>query len=68
MQLLFVLCGLFLVGSESESVSFINTIPGQRHVKKKILVPALTSFAVIDSKEHFRKILTNFFEFDCCSQ
>ena len=32
---LYYVGGLFLVGSESESVSFINTIPGQRHVKKK---------------------------------
>ena len=31
-----------------------------------MLVPALSTFAVIGGKGHFRKILTQFFEF-CCS-
>ena len=34
---------------------------------QKILVPAFSSFAAVDHKEHFRKILTQIFKFGCVS-
>ena len=49
---------------------FINMIPGQFNVKtkkkQKKKNTALLSSAGMGGKWHFRKILTQFFEFDCC--
>ena len=78
-QLLVRLFELFLVGNWGwshfqESIKFwhftyfINMISGRFNVKakKKKKNTALLSFAAMGGKWHFRKILTQFFEFDCC--
>ena len=75
--LLFAIFELFLPGNrewsqvkELESKFgksyFIHTIPGQLPVKK-FLIPTCSSFAAIDHKGHFKKILTRFFKFGCFS-
>ena len=77
MQLLFAIFELFLPGKRARSQVkrlelkfdksyFMHTIPGQLSVKKK-LVPTFSTFAAIDHKGHFRKILTRIFKFRCFS-
>ena len=47
-------------------INFTNTVLGQLNVRKKN--PALSSFAAMGGKWHFRKVFLKckFFEFDCC--
>ena len=69
-RLLFAIFGIFLPGKRAVSqvkrkfdkYYFIHTIPGQLPVKKNF-VQIFSSFAVIDHKGHFRKILTRIFKF-----
>ena len=72
-RLLFAVFGIFLSGnragsqvkgeeSKFDKYLFIYMIPGQLPVKK-ILIQIFSSFAAIDQKGHFRKILTRIFKF-----
>ena len=72
-RLLFALFGTFLPGnragskvkgveSKFDKYYFIHTIPGQLPAKKTF-VQIFSSFAAIDHKGHFRKIVTGSFKF-----